>query len=146
MTPIERQVLDLEKKYWKALKDGDVDTAASLTDEPCFITGANGIGSVDHRSFKNMMRNAEYQLNAVRVGDDAQVRLLSDDVAIVAYRVTEDITVGGQPITVEAADSSTWVRRDGRWLCALHSEALRGDPYGRDRSHGSTPPATRFQG
>jgi uncharacterized protein (TIGR02246 family) len=145
MTPTERQVLDLEKKYWRALEDGDVDTAMSLTDEPCFITGPSGIGSIDHRAFKNMMTNAEYSLNAVKVGDDAQVRLLSDDVAIVAYRVTEDMTIGGQEIRFEAADSSTWVRRDGRWLCALHSEALRGDPYGRDKArHAST--SARFQG
>jgi hypothetical protein len=25
------------------------------------------------------------------------------------------------------------VRRGGRWVCALHTEAIAGDPYGRDR-------------
>jgi hypothetical protein len=34
---------------------------------------------------------------------------------------------------LDAADSSTWVRRNGRWLCALHTEAILGDPFGRDR-------------
>ena len=52
------------------------------------------------------------------------VRLLGDDVAIVAYTVREELTVDGKPLTLEAADSSTWVRRDGRWVCALHTEAL----------------------
>jgi hypothetical protein len=33
---------------------------------------------------------------------------------------------------VDAADSSTWVHRDGRWLCALHTEAIAGAPFGRD--------------
>ena len=23
--------------------------------------------------------------------------------------------------------------KDGRWVCALHTESLKGDPYGRDR-------------
>jgi len=35
--------------------------------------------------------------------------------------------------TLDAADASTWVKKDGRWLCALHTESLIGDPYGRDR-------------
>jgi hypothetical protein len=61
------------------------------------------------------------------------VRLLGDDVAIVAYQVHEELTVDGKPVTLDAADSSTWVRRDGRWLCALHTEAIAGDPFGRDR-------------
>ena len=36
-------------------------------------------------------------------------------------------------MALDAADSSTWVRRDGRWLCAMHTEAIAGDPFGRDR-------------
>jgi hypothetical protein len=35
---------------------------------------------------------------------DVQVRLLSDDVAVVAYKVTEDLTVEGKPVKLEAAD------------------------------------------
>lgn len=38
----------------------------------------------------------------------------------------------GQPITLDTVDSSTWVRRDGQWLCVVHTEAPVGDPYGRD--------------
>jgi hypothetical protein len=59
--------------------------------------------------------------------------MLSDDVAIVAYTVHEDLTVEGKPVSLDAAESSTWVRRDGNWLCAMHTEALTGDPFGRDR-------------
>ena len=43
------------------------------------------------------------------------------------------LTVDGKPLTLEAADASTWVRRDGRWLCALHTESILGDSFGRDR-------------
>jgi hypothetical protein len=47
--------------------------------------------------------------------------------------VREQLTVDGNPLTLEAADASTWVRRDGRWVCALHTESIAGDPFGRDR-------------
>jgi len=42
---------------------------------------------------------------------DVQVKVLSEDVAIVAYKVKESLTVDGKPLTLEATDSSTWVRR-----------------------------------
>ncbi len=77
--------------------------------------------------------DARYTLDEFEVKDDVQARLPGDDVAIVAYRVHEQLTVEGEPVTLDAADSSTWVRRDGRWVCALHTEAIAGDPFGRDR-------------
>ena len=51
----------------------------------------------------------------------------------VGREVHEELTVDGKPLTLDAADTSTWVRREGRWLCALHTEAIAGDPFGRDR-------------
>ena len=59
--------------------------------------------------------------------------MLTDDVAVIASAVREDLTVDGKPLTIKAADASTWVRRNGRWVCALHTESLLGDPFGRDR-------------
>lgn len=61
------------------------------------------------------------------------MRLLEDDVALVAYKVHEDLTVDGKKVSMDAADSSVWVRRNDQWRCALHTESLAGDPYGRDR-------------
>ena len=80
-----------------------------------------------------MLTAAPWTLDAFELQDGADVRLVTDDVAIVAYRVREQLTVEGAPVTLEAADVSLWVRRDGRWRCALHSESLAGDPFGRDR-------------
>jgi hypothetical protein len=59
--------------------------------------------------------------------------MIHDDVALVAYKVVEELIVEGKPVTLDAADSSVWVRRDGRWRCALHTESVAGDPFGRDR-------------
>jgi Domain of unknown function (DUF4440) len=130
---IEAELLDLEKRYWQALKDQDVDAAMRLTDEPCIVTGAQGIGMLDRKTLAALVKAPPYTLNRFVLKDGAQVRLLGNDVAIVAYQVHEELTVEGKPVTLDAADSSTWVRRNGRWLCALHTEAIAGDPFGRDR-------------
>lgn len=129
---VEQELVALERRFWQAMKDKDVEAAIHLTDEPCLITGAQGVGSVDHQAFAGMMQSASWTLHEFEIGDDVRVRMLGGDVAITAYTVTERLTVDGKPVMLRAADSSTWVRRNGRWLCALHTEALAGDPFGRD--------------
>ena len=131
---IERDLLALERRFWQAMKDGDAEAAAELTDEPCIVTGAQGVGTVDRKTFAGMMKDAPWTIDEFAIDDDVQVRILNDDVAVLAYNVHEELTVDGKPVSMDAADASTWVRRDGRWLCALHTESILGDPYGRDRT------------
>jgi hypothetical protein len=131
---LEHDLLELERRYWQALKDKDVDGALELTDEPCFVTGAQGVGRVDKKAYAAMMENATWTLEDFAIGDDVQVRMLNDDAAILAYTVREQLQVDGAPVSLDAADASTWIRRGERWLCAMHSESILGDPFGRDRS------------
>jgi len=79
-----------------------------------------------------MVKDSRYTINRAEL-TDLDVRLLRDDVAVVAYKVHEELTVEGKRVTLDAADASTWIRRDGRWACSLHAEAVVGDPFGRDR-------------
>jgi ketosteroid isomerase-like protein len=130
---MEAELLDLETRYWQAIKDKDVDTAMRLTDFPCLIAGSTGIRSVDQQSFKKIMSGAAYTLHRFEIKDEAQVRILGDDMAAVAYQIHQELTVDGKPVALDAADTSIWVRRDGRWVCAVHTETVAGDPYGRDR-------------
>ncbi|HEY1953122.1 MAG TPA: nuclear transport factor 2 family protein [Gemmatimonadaceae bacterium] len=130
--PIEAQLADLEKQYWQAIKDRDIQAAMRLTDDPCIVTGAQGVGRIPRQAFAGMLQAGGWTLHEFTLSD-MQVKVLSEDVAITAYRVKELLTVDGKPLTLEASDSSTWVRRDGQWMCALHTEALIGDPFGRDR-------------
>ena len=62
------------------------------------------------------------------------MQFLNEDVALVAYQVKEKLTVDGTPVNLEANDSSVWVRKNGEWLCAMHTESLVGDPFGRDKT------------
>ncbi|MEA2949016.1 MAG: hypothetical protein QOI40_4346 [Alphaproteobacteria bacterium] len=130
--PIEAKLLDYEKQYWQAIKDRDVPAAMRLTDDPCIITGAQGVARITRTAFAGMLQAGGWTLHEFTLSD-VQVRLLGDDVAVLAYKVKELLTVDGKSLTVEAADSSTWVRREGEWMCALHTEALLGDPFGRDK-------------
>ena len=128
----EEQLIALETRYWQALKDGDMHEALRLTDDPCIVTGPQGLASISRKQFAEMMQTPTWSLEDFEL-EKMHVRMLGDDVAIVAYQVREKMKVDGQSVSLKAADSSTWVRRGDTWLCALHTEALSGDPFGRDR-------------
>jgi ketosteroid isomerase-like protein len=130
---IEAEVMELENRFWQAMKDHDVDTMVELTDEPCVLTGPQGLGMIDRKALAGMMKDATYTLDSFDIKDGAKVRQVGDDIAIAGYTVHEELTVDGERITLDAVDSSTWVRTDGHWRCAAHSESILGDPFGRDR-------------
>jgi hypothetical protein len=132
-TTVENQLLDLERAYWQALKDGDHGAALRLTDDPCLVAGAQGVASLDHAALVAMMKEGNWQLRAFDIDPDVKLRMISDDVAVLAYKVREELVVDGEPLKLEAADASTWARRNGRWVCVLHTESIAGDPLGRDR-------------
>ena len=131
---VENELMELERQYWQAMKDKDVAAALRLTEDPCIIAGASGIGSIGSATFVKLMEGATWTLHDFQLMPGAKVRMLGDDVAVLAYKVHEEVTVEGKPVWLDAADASTWVRRDERWLCALHTESLAGDPFGRARS------------
>lgn len=87
---------------------------------------------ISPEALSDMMKDAPYTLHSFELKDE-EVRELRDDVAILAYNVHEELTVDGKPVKLDAADTSMWVRRNGRWRCALHTESITGDPFGRDR-------------
>ena len=133
-TDLHKELLDLETQFWQCMKDKDIDAALKLTNDPCIVTGAQGVAQIDKKTFARMMETGAWTLHDFDL-KDVKVQQLSDDVAVIGYKVHEKLTVDGKPRTLDAADASTWVRKDGRWVCALHTESVAGDPYGRDRKH-----------
>jgi hypothetical protein len=136
---VRDDLIRLEHAYWQALSDQDAESAVRLSDDPTTIVGASGVTSLDRASLGSLLGGASYALQAFEL-KDVTVRLLTDDVAIVAYTVHEDLVLDGAELSIDAADASTWVRREGTWVCALHTESIAGDPFGRDR--GAVVPST----
>ena len=69
--------------------------ALELTDDPCLVTGAQGLGLIDHKTFSAMMQQASWTIERAEIADDVQVRMLGADTAVVAYTVREELTVDG---------------------------------------------------
>src|SRR4051794_14705927 len=125
----EQELIEIETRFWDAMKAKDGDTAAKLTDDGCIVVGAQGVSAIDRASMRKMTAEGKWELERYSFGDKRQVRFISDDVAIIGYSVNEKLVVDGKPLQIDVHDSSVWVRRNGEWCCALHTESLAGDPF-----------------
>ncbi|HEY8072766.1 MAG TPA: nuclear transport factor 2 family protein [Labilithrix sp.] len=126
------ELAELEQRYWKAIADKDVDACNALNAERMVVTGPSGVSTIDRETFGKMLKTGKWKLESFSFSD-LRVEELGPDAAVVAYKVHEELEVEGKRISLDAADSSVWVKSDGGWRCAVHTEALRGDPFGRDR-------------
>lgn len=131
---VEDELLDLENQYWRAIQEKDAAAATRLTDDECIVTGAQGVGRIAREALAKMVETDSYTLSSFQLSD-VQVRAVGEDVAIGGYKVHEELTVDGKPWRLDAADASVWIRRADGWKCALHTESILGDPFGRDRAN-----------
>lgn len=123
MQNITKEIMDLEKKYWKAMQTQDLEAALDLTDFPCLVAGANGVLAVDKEQFKKMFNAHQEQIRTFDFDENQmEVRQLSPDAAVVGYRVRTTLSMDGSSKALDAVDTSTWIRRGDKWLCAMHTE------------------------
>lgn len=123
-TTVEKEVLELEKTYWEAMKNRDIATAETLTADPCLVVGAEGAREISRSQFRDMMKDDDYRVRSYKLDEtNATVRKLSDDVIAVAYKVHEEYERQGKAEKIDAYDTSVWVRTgNSRWQCAVHTE------------------------
>ena len=54
---VEKELLELERQYWQAMQDRDVQAAVQLTEFPCIVAGASGTMRVEQPAFEQMMQS-----------------------------------------------------------------------------------------
>ena len=116
------QIMALEKQYWNGMETHNYDTVKNLTHFPCIIAGKDGVRSVNEPEFKTMFESGANVSWKILDLSGGQVQQLNNDTAIIAYQVTFENPAkgGGEPVTCVC--SSTWVKENDRWVCALHTE------------------------
>ena len=133
-TDTRSEILDLEKRFWDAMRRKDGYTASQMSSDDCVIVGAQGVSAIDRNMMSKLTVEGDWTIENYEINEPSvQVRKLDESTALIAYKVTEQLRVGPETVTLEASDSSVWRRENGDWVCVLHTESPAGDPFGRDR-------------
>jgi len=116
-------LIDLETKFWQSMIDQDTDTAVAMLSEPALMVSSHGAMTFDHAGYRKMAEQGSMILTSFEF-TDPQVVFPSESTAIVTYGVKQGVTARGQSDSAiqEMVDSSTWIRTDQGWRCAMHTE------------------------
>lgn len=123
MADSTQTIVDLETRFWKALVDKDTAKAAALIADECLITGPSGAMRIDPGKYRDMMEDGHWTLDTFEFSD-LKVIFPAEDTAVVAYKVHQRGELKGQPMDLECADSTAWVKDGREWKCALHTETI----------------------
>ena len=123
MTESKDTIVGLEKTFWQSMVDQDADKAMTMIADECLITGPMGTMRSDPEDYKRMTEVGDWELDKFEFSD-VQVIFPADDTAIIAYKVHQTGTMKDQPMDLNCADSTTWVRDGDDWKCARHTETV----------------------
>ena len=126
------EITAIEKRFWQTIVDKDANAGADMLTEASLVTGAQGAARIDREHYMRLMEMGDWNLRSFKLSD-IEVVEVGSNVAVIGYKIREDLVVDGKKLVLEAADASTWIKGADGWKCALHTESVLGDPYGRDR-------------
>jgi len=123
MADSTQTIVDLETRFWKALVEKDTAKAAALIADECLITGPSGAMRIDPNKYTQMMQDGQWTLDTFEFSE-LKVIFPAEDTAVVAYKVHQRGELKGQPMDLQCADSTSWVKDGRAWKCALHTETI----------------------
>jgi ketosteroid isomerase-like protein len=127
--PTKDEIVALEKEFWNAMKAKDGKRASQLSGKTALTTGARGVASISKAKMGQMTEEGSWTLESYQF-EDIEVVTPTPDIAIIAYKVKQKVTMDGKKHELRAADSSTWVRGPDGWECHAHSETFLQDGKG----------------
>jgi hypothetical protein len=110
----------LEKESWQFVKDRNIAGQQDyMADDGLYIFG-DGSRFTKPEFLKFM---PDFRLDSITIEPNADIKILTPDVATLIYRVTYTSGVkDGKAATLKVMSSSTYVRRSGKWWSVLYQE------------------------
>ena len=117
----QAEIETLERAFWESMVDNDPKVATGMLTEPALMVSGHGAMRFDHAAYTRMATDTKHRVLEYGISG-MEVLSPSDAVAIATYHVHQKMEMDGKPMEMDAVDSSTWVKIDGDWKCAAHTE------------------------
>ena len=117
----QTEIMALERKFWQSMADMDVDAAVALLDEESTAAGTHGIHYFSPAEYKTMAQAEDARITSFEFFDE-RVIFPVPDVAIASYKAQQCFTIAGESHEQVVYDTTTWVRKNGKWLACAHTE------------------------
>lgn len=123
MEDAARTLKELEHKFWQSMVDNDTDAALVLLEDPALMVSTHGSMMFDHEGYRRMAEQGSMVVTAFDISD-MDIVFPSEATAILSYNVTQVVKPRGknEDFVQQMHDTSTWVRKNNRWKCVMHTE------------------------
>jgi ketosteroid isomerase-like protein len=119
---MENPIENLERKYWEGMEKHDYNVVRNLTYFPCITAGKDGVRNVDEPTYKSMFESGKnVQWNVLDISE-IQTHTFGDS-ATITYQIELESIHEGKKTPLKCACTSTWIKENGKWLCAMHTES-----------------------
>jgi len=117
----QKDIMELERQFWQAMVDMDLDTAISLLDDESVSVSSWGIHHFDPADYRDMAFAGQARIIYFKFLDE-RVIFPTPDVAIASYKADQSFTMEGKSQDMTVYDTTTWVRKNGKWVASAHTE------------------------
>ena len=123
-TPVERDIKQIEQRYWDAVKAADAKTVSELTGDTFTFAMKDGVMEFTRDDYVKMMAGGEdFRLKSYSIADKGSVyRALGPDVAMSAHAGHWEFERDGKLEKHGTVTFSVWSRESGDWKCVAISE------------------------
>jgi len=113
-------LMKLEMESWQFLKEKNVAAAKNYLADDALLIFGDGMRYSKAEYLKVM---PDFHLDSVNIGPNAELKIWTPDVATLLYRVTYGMALkDAKAVTLKVSSSSTYVRRNNKWLSVLYQE------------------------
>jgi uncharacterized protein (TIGR02246 family) len=105
-----------EMRLWQALQQHDLVTLNSI-----FLPDFLQVGRLIQTREQTLANLNTCTLVNFKL-QNHHVRVLSQDIAIIAYTGSNELVCGDSHLKGSYNATTTWIRRDGKWLVQIHTE------------------------
>lgn len=116
-----KDIMELERQFWQAMVDMDIDTATSLLDDESVSVSGWGIRHFNPAGYRDMALAGQARITYFKFSDE-RVVFPTPDVAIASYKADQSFTMDGKSHDMTVYDTTTWVRKNGKWVASAHTE------------------------
>ena len=120
-TDVEQKLTSAEKQLWEAWKNHEMGPFKENFTDDMVDVDQGGMMQGKDKLIDTMTKNPcevkSYSLS------DMKVNWIEKDTALLTYKADADATCGGQKAQAKY-HSSLWIKKNGKWLIAVHQASL----------------------
>ena len=118
------EIMKLEAEFWQAMADQRPEQAAALLAAEAVSVAMFGIHHFSPSEYLSMAQTGPAKLTFFEFSNEKVIFPITD-VAVATYEVKQIFEMDGKSHEMICFDTTTWVRNNGRWLAAAHTETQK---------------------